>query len=335
VSDNRPPVYFEPPNIIFRASSISSCPIRLAHIALGRVEEYPQQVMDAFSAGHVFEEILIARLQAETGCQIINRQAVAEYSPFASCIIRGHTDGEIGSEVTNEFERYGLASSLSVARFNSYANCLFEAKSAAPSSFEKFKTYGLEKYPGYKKQLAIYCRALSYKGAVIFFINKETHEIHAKYFSPFDACNMELADEISNTCLRTIQEIGNIKKGEPSLCNEFKNQTFACPFPDLHSGEDAKTIDDVKLEVLLDDLQQINAQIAEMEERKKHIKAICENKFLAEKVGKAFCGRHTIQYQERDSVDTTAIRREHPELIEWEKQYRKTSRYLRIDSKRS
>jgi len=364
---SKPSAYFEGSRLIIRASALGSCPLRLAHVALGRAEKYPAATHKAFAAGHVYEEIAIAKLNS-VGFGIGEQQGTAEYQSATNkeILIRGHYDGKILNPVSI-YQNYpwltGLYANQETHGLLSYQGAIAEIKSSAPSSFEGFVSKGIAAYPNYKRQLAIYDAACSYIGAVIFFIRKgplsATDEfikfvcsqpdeiknpvlcqifddsklaIHAQFVSKLSLTGELPA--INEKTAKALEHIGRLLNEEEIKCNEFRAQVFPCPFDDLHNDE-TEVLTDLTFEAMLDDYASISAQMSELKERQDDIKRIISQKLRTAQAQRMKCGVHTFQFiQGRESVDYGAISKAHPEFNEWKEEFKRQGEpYLRIDSR--
>ena len=118
--DNRPSIYTEGSNTVYRVSSLGSCIKQLVAIRAGvQPAAWPAKFRQKFADGHRGEDVIIASLEAR-GFTITRRQEEMNWQILPGVILRGHIDGV--SQYLNErprvfdakttSKRYGISDEL-------------------------------------------------------------------------------------------------------------------------------------------------------------------------------------------------------------------------------
>lgn len=332
---DKKPVYIENGGFVIRASTLGSCPLRLAHIFNGRSEEHSPQLLEAFRMGHVFEGFIIAKLQVAHGLTFFRNQETVEYDCngfLAPCIIRGHIDGMISPGSKAESISDILIHKSEPIPFNTLDGMVAEFKSASDSSFKEFCSKGIADYPGYQKQFATYIQVLSHTGGVIFFINKKTQEIAAQYISPLTASlQMEKIREQAN---KTIEAIVNLKSSKPQKCSDFRGLKFSCPFADLHEDEEEEEVENSELFKAFEKRDRLKKEIGDLEEQVADLQRIIDGFRDKTENGKIRCGDyHSYMNPGKKSTDYIKIRTLLPQLKQMEDEYKKMGKPYPVYSK--
>lgn len=339
MSDNRPAVYFEDGSWIFRASAIGSCPVKLAAIALGRVEEHSQRTLKAFELGHEHELIVKDRLARE-GVRVICDQLEANIPLGNGAVIRGHIDGVLPGLVS--IPKFGFEGTI-------VGTCLLEVKSMYGPSYDLFLSSGLDGFQVYRDQVDLYSYFLQkifYKYGVEQNIKivmacqcKEDLRLNIQVFEP----DFSVVDRMKDKTSRIIELINKSRNGEKLVCFDADKQKFPCLFEDLHEEDekdcqilsiDESSQEGAELVKILERNRELGTQIGNLCDEQKRLKAAIEQLHKKSGAQKVKCGGYTIRQQNSPpAIDRTAMRRDYPEIAKIEEQYKSQGTHVRIDYK--
>jgi hypothetical protein len=337
MSDNRPAVYFEDGRWIFRASSIGSCPVKLAAIALGRIEEHSHRTLKAFELGHEHELIVKDRLARE-GARPICDQLEVSIPLKNGCTVRGHIDGILLG--IPSIPKFGLENVV-------LGPCLLEVKSMYGPSYDLFLSSGLDEFKNYRDQVDLYTHYLngymsySETGSGIKIAMacqcKEDLRLNIQIFDH----DPSVVGRITEKTSLVMELINKSKNGEKLVCFESSKQKFPCLFEDLHEEDknenkilelDEASDQGQQIINLLDRNRQLGTEIGNLCEEQKRIKSALEQFHKNSEHEKVRCGRYTIRTQNSPpAIDRTALKRDYPEIAKLEEQYKTQGTHMRID----
>ncbi|KKN17447.1 hypothetical protein LCGC14_0965760 [marine sediment metagenome] len=140
-NDNRPTVYLEGDNWIYRASGSGACVRYLVASALGYEDQRGKKVDDLLdrsaNEGYLHEDAIVTKLEEE-GATVTRRQEEVMIQVIPKVFLRGHIEGLL------EYE-------------NAYTN-LFEAKSMSTKQFTKWTNHGFDSFVNYAYQISSYMK---------------------------------------------------------------------------------------------------------------------------------------------------------------------------------
>lgn len=139
--DNRPPRYLDGDKIVYRASSLGSCPrLLVATTQKYTPRPHPEWFQKVLDEGTIMESVIQARWDEATEIPTTNQQMSVELEVCESngkhVVVRGHIDGVAG-----------------------VGNTLREFKKVRPSGWKDWNTRGVEFLPLYPWQVSAYMHA--------------------------------------------------------------------------------------------------------------------------------------------------------------------------------
>lgn len=144
MADNRPDVYEEGGQVVYRASSVGQCVRALVASGLGEQEVFGadrRALLDRSAAeGNLHEQAVIDKLVGE-GWKVIHAQETVEIPVIPGVIVRGHTDGVLQSP------------------HHPNPQVLLEVKSMSTKQFDKWMKRRFDAFPKYAFQISAYMRA--------------------------------------------------------------------------------------------------------------------------------------------------------------------------------
>jgi hypothetical protein len=140
MSDNRPRVYAEGTDWIYRASSLGSCTRSLLFARRG-LEPLPPPawLQEKFNQGHAMEDTLMTRFADDHNTTVDGEQLEIELRCSPHTVVRGHIDG--------------------LARINN-KRIVVDAKFVGETLWNKLRNDGITSVVHYAWQTSVYCHAL-------------------------------------------------------------------------------------------------------------------------------------------------------------------------------
>ena len=227
MADNRPSVYREGPDVIYRASALGSCVRALLAFYDGvqpRRKREMTELMDlAADEGDVHEDAVRAKLVKE-GYGILATQEEFSLQIIPHAFVRGHTDGRISPP-----EHATEINTLEV---------LLEVKSKSNKQYEIWKRQRWEAFPGHAYQISAYMEAFPDRDVLYIVKRRETGEEDRVIIPagqppiPFKAVKQKvIAVEIARV------------SGTTPQCDLAPQQQWMCPVWFLHDEKDIETAD--------------------------------------------------------------------------------------------
>lgn len=148
MSDDRPVVYPEGDNWIYRASGSGACIRELVAIALGYDEQRGKKWDDLLERsareGNFHEETIIRGFEESMDVEVISKQQEVNIQIIPHVFIRGHIEGILayGEEMWEE-----------------RPDELLEIKSMSNQQFQKWINHGFDKFPKNEFQISTYMQA--------------------------------------------------------------------------------------------------------------------------------------------------------------------------------
>lgn len=150
MADNRPTVYQEGDNWIYRASGSGSCLRYLVAIALGYDEQRGKKWDDLLersaNEGNFHEETIIRTLEGAGMVRVERAQEEVNIQVIPKVFLRGHIEGLLVHQEEH-------------AQFNAKWRELLEIKSMSTKQFKKWTGRGFDNFPRYAFQLSTYMKA--------------------------------------------------------------------------------------------------------------------------------------------------------------------------------
>lgn len=320
-SHSKPPIYEEEGKLILRASCLGVCPLKVALRGIGKAEHVSDSTRDAWAKGHEHERIVKYRLKDRfASFEIVSEQDKIEHAINPACIIRGHTDGR-GRILTHSA---GLV------------DVLIEGKSMHEDDYMSWLTFGLDRFTVYKKQISFYMHATGLPA--LYAVQCKSDLSLSVRFIPEPFYTMaELLPDIFQTIglFRALQGGKDVPQ-----CTRHGEEKFRCTFDEYH--EEPESSEKVKVDLVDPEAEQLAQRYrelgwikadaeAEQKELKPKLEAVL-NEHAADKA--TFGGVNSAQFVEGDSVDYGAFFRDHPELAPKLREYRRQTRWLRVDGPR-
>lgn len=173
--NNKPMVHFEDGVWWYRASALGQCTTAMIAVRSGfAAMAPPKKMQDRFNEGHLHEPDIVRRANTEFGLEIFDRQKTVEVMVTDTVGIRGHIDGTALGWLEGEQhpDDYGLVPT---------ERRTFEAKTMSGPAFKRWRDMEWDErwraYPGYAKQLTVYCAALGLTDSIYAVKDKESGEM--------------------------------------------------------------------------------------------------------------------------------------------------------------
>lgn len=285
MADNRPSVYREGADVIYRASALGSCVRALLAFYDGveprRKKEMTELLELAADEGDVHEEAVRAKLVRE-GFEILATQEEFSLQIIPHAFVRGHTDGRIKPpagfpEIKTD-------------------ETLLEVKSKSNKQFELWLLKRWEAFPGHAYQITAYMEAFPGRDVLYIVKQRETGKDDRVIIPaghppiPFKAVRQKvIAVEIARV------------SGTTPQCDLLPQQQWMCPVWFLHDEKDIQTAEltPEMIKVMLDligkrqGFKAIEETGKEAEKDRKLIDGELQN-LLGEENDKADVGDYTI-----------------------------------------
>ncbi len=314
----KPAIYQEGDQWVIRGSSLGMCPLRVAQRGIGRVEEVHDRVRMAWRLGHEHETIVKGRLRAR-GYVIEGEQNTIELKVGPNTILRGHTDAD-----RCLLEVPGLGQ----------VDCVLEVKSMNPHHYETWLARGVEGFPHYAKQISFYSLALG--KPILYAVQcKEDLRLSLQFYADPPCSMVELQTDV----LRIMGMITQLRAGARLTCDQHEEETFACPFDDLHVDPPARVcgkVDDPEMEARAHRYRELGEQISWLKKEQDEIKRQLGHMVDLSGFSKVKAGVLTVQWcAGRETTCWGEFLRDHPEMAQRLLQYKAVgSPYLRVDGPR-
>lgn len=157
MSDNRPIVYYEGDNVIYRASSVGSCVRALVAAGLEyEPVETPDYLSRAAAEGNLHEADIQNKVRA-MGFQVDDSQPEIQIEITDGVFLRGHMDGIVtGPAAENLVGKLRNGSPQPDPNVN---QMVLEAKTMSRSVFDSWKKRRFDSKPAYAYQVTAYMKA--------------------------------------------------------------------------------------------------------------------------------------------------------------------------------
>jgi hypothetical protein len=143
LGDNRPSVYLEGENVIYRASSLGSCVKYLVASSLGyedqRGAKWDDLLERSAEEGNLHEDAVIAKLKTTEQVDVLHQQDEIQVQVIPKVFIRGHCEG--------------------VLNYPDRPNELLEIKSMSTKQFAKWQNHQFGAFERYAWQISCYMQA--------------------------------------------------------------------------------------------------------------------------------------------------------------------------------
>lgn len=224
MADNRPSVYREGPNVIYRASALGSCVRALLAFYDGveprRKKEMTELLELAADEGDVHEDAVRSKLVKE-GYRILTTQEEFSLQIIPHAFVRGHTDGQLAPSKFHGFKTKEV---------------LLEVKSKSNKQYELWLAKRWEANPGHAYQITSYMEAFPGRDVLYIVKRRETGEEDRIIIPagappiPFKAVKQKvIAVEIARV------------SGTTPACDLTGQWQYFCPVWFLHDEKDIET----------------------------------------------------------------------------------------------
>ena len=314
----KPAIYQEGDQWVIRGSSLGMCPLRVAQRGIGRVEEVHDRVRMAWRLGHEHEQIVKSRLRAR-GYVIEGEQNTIELAVGPKTILRGHTDAD-----RCLLEVPGLGQ----------VDCVLEVKSMNEHHYETWLARGIEGFPNYAKQISFYSLALD--KPILYAVQcKDDLRLPLRFYADPPCSKVELQTDV----LRIMGMITQLRAGVRLTCDQHQEETFSCPFDDLHVDPPDRVcvkIDDPDLEARAGRYRELGEQISGLKKEQDEIRRQLGHMLDLAGHPKVKAGVLTVQWcPGREKTCWGEFLRDHPEMAQRLLQYKAVGDpYLRVDGPR-
>lgn len=225
MADNRPSVYREGADVIYRASALGSCVRALLAFYDGvsprRKKEMTELMELAADEGDVHEDAVRAKLVKE-GYKVLATQEEFSLQIIPHAFVRGHTDGRISPPK----HPVGIKT----------AEALLEVKSKSNKQYELWKSKRWEAFPGHAYQITAYMEAFPGRDCLYIVKRRETGE-DDRVIIPAGQPPIPFK-EVKKKVIAV--EIARVS-GTTPLCDLAPQQQWMCPVWFLHDEKDIQT----------------------------------------------------------------------------------------------
>lgn len=248
MSDDRPKVYSEGDQWVYRASSLGSCTRSLLFARRGLEPlPTPSWLQEKFDQGNAMEDTLMAQFAADQKVEVDGEQLEIELRTSPNTIVRGHIDG--------------------MARIND-KRVVVDAKFVGVSLWTDLRAKGITAFPHYAWQTSVYCHALEADEWCLAMGRKDedgnwTGEMHYLFGTP-TFTREDIVARIAEIEAYMDSEILPACPTPPD---------YPCPYYYLHDDEEETVVELTGIDS--DHLQQAwdcYRQAKELEEKAKRIK---------------------------------------------------------------
>lgn len=225
-NDNRPTVYLEDDNWIYRASGSGACVKYLVASALGYEDQRGKKIDDLLdrsaNEGHLHEGSVLAKLEEEDGSKIIRAQEEVMIQVIPKVFLRGHIEG--------------------IELYSSGVEELLEVKSMSTKQFTKWTNHGFDSFVDYAYQISSYMKLFP-ELDVRYLVKRREDGFQTELRIPAGS------PPIPFSLIRKKIVIAEKyrRKGELPPC-DIENQ-WGCPVWYLHDEEDPKDIEPLSEEM--------------------------------------------------------------------------------------
>ena len=251
--DNRPSIYTEGDNVVYRASSLGNCLRELVGIRFGIIPApWPANFRKAFAHGHRGEDVILDQLRAR-GFAITRQQEEINWQILPGVILRGHID--------------------CVAQYLGGPPRICDAKTTS-------KKWGISDHlkKKYDLQLSVYAHALGLSAAMIAIgeKNEVTGDVEGDVVVE-DIDDLPFSVSQIKARIAKIESLAKKMRTDADLPSCDTTQRFPCGLYRYHDDEKPVTVrsdagSDEMFDGLADEYDQARQEEAEAKARKEDAK---------------------------------------------------------------